>query len=216
MLCLLQKNQPHRAFHFSDRQGQPISLNMFGLANPSQLTQSVTVDEIKLYFTYNLEAVAIALAKLSREKGVVYRSCQIFDLAGLSIGHMNMKFLNYFRATADVSQENYPECLGNVHVLNCPWIFQTIWKLVKPWFHPVVLEKIKIYPDDYKETLFKSIDPAYLPLSVGGTCQCKGGCIPLLNPEREDMTKIEVAARDKLEIPVDIEKLLLSLGDFKH
>ena len=41
-----------------------------------------------------------------------------------------------------VFEANYPESLGVVLVHKSPWIFQSIWKIIKGWLDPVVASKI--------------------------------------------------------------------------
>ena len=41
-----------------------------------------------------------------------------------------------------VFEANYPESLGVVLVHKAPWIFQSIWKIIKGWLDPVVAAKV--------------------------------------------------------------------------
>ena len=41
-----------------------------------------------------------------------------------------------------VFEANYPESLGTVLVYKAPWIFQSIWTIIKGWLDPVVASKI--------------------------------------------------------------------------
>jgi hypothetical protein len=63
-------------------------------------------------------------------------------------------------------------------IINAPWLFDTIWNLVKYWLDEVTVSKIKIFKSgkDYTMTLFQYIEPANLPFQLGGACQCEGGC----------------------------------------
>lgn len=31
----------------------------------------------------------------------------------------------------------YPECCVKIYIVNAPYAFQVLWKIVKPWLHPV-------------------------------------------------------------------------------
>ena len=63
-------------------------------------------------------------------------------------------------------------------IINAPWIFDTVWNLVKMWMDEVTVNKIKIFKSgkDYKSALFEYIDPSNIPFSIGGACQCAGRC----------------------------------------
>lgn len=41
-------------------------------------------------------------------------------------------------------QDNYPEMLGHVCVINAPYIFQVIWKVVKTMLDPRTQHKIEV------------------------------------------------------------------------
>jgi hypothetical protein len=64
----------------------------------------------------------------------------------------------------------YPERLGDLYVINAPWIFPVIWAIVKGWIDPVTRAKIHIVKGDPKPTLLAHIDADQLPAEYGGTC----------------------------------------------
>src|SRR5688500_1747619 len=39
-------------------------------------------------------------------------------------------------------EANYPESLGTVLVYKAPWIFNTVWSLIRGWIDPVVAGKV--------------------------------------------------------------------------
>ena len=57
-----------------------------------------------------------------------------------------------------------------------PYLFSTVWSLVKPWLDEATVRKIHILGKGYKTELQQYIDPANLPAELGGTCKCVGGC----------------------------------------
>lgn len=44
---------------------------------------------------------------------------------------------------------------GNVYVVNTPWVFNMIWKIVKGWLSPATQAKVKILGPNFKEELLK-------------------------------------------------------------
>lgn len=65
-----------------------------------------------------------------------------------------------------VFEANYPESLGVVLVHKAPWIFQSIWKIIKGWLDPVVAAKIH-FTKDLKE-LETYIPKKQIPKELGG------------------------------------------------
>ena len=55
---------------------------------------------------------------------------------------------------------------------NAPWIFSTVWNIIKNWLDPVVASKIH-FTKDAKE-LSKFIDPTLIPDYLGGEDTTRG------------------------------------------
>ena len=119
------------------------------------------------------------------------------DLEGLGKQHLTGKGIGYFKTVISASHNSYPETLGNLFIINAPWVFNIAWKMVRPLLHANTLEKIHILGSDYQRVLQQHIDPKHIPVEFGGQCTCNGkGCVPLYNPEA-DMTKVQVKAGGK-------------------
>ena len=87
----------------------------------------------------------------------------MFDLSGFSMKNADnapVKFLT------SIFEAHYPESLGIVIVHNAPWIFSTVWNIIKNWLDPVVASKIH-FTKSY-EDLQKFIEPKYIPEYLGG------------------------------------------------
>jgi hypothetical protein len=82
-----------------------------------------------------------------------------------------------------LSQNNYPETMGTLFIINSPWLFTTCWRMVKPLLNEVTLEKIHILGSDYMEELKKHIPEENIPKEFGGTCTCsdkgQSSCVPV-------------------------------------
>ena len=60
--------------------------------------------------------------------------------------------------------------------LQAPYLFSTVWSLIKPWLDEVTVSKISILGKNYKQELLKQIPEENLPVDFGGKCNCPGGC----------------------------------------
>ena len=69
-----------------------------------------------------------------------------------------------------ISQDNYPEQLGQMLIVNAPMTFTTVWAVIKPWLDEKTREKIQLKGSDYKKTLFKYCDEEQIPDFLGGKC----------------------------------------------
>ncbi|KAF3988818.1 hypothetical protein FT663_00396 [Candidozyma haemuli var. vulneris] len=87
----------------------------------------------------------------------------IFDLTGFSLKNADnapIKFLAF------MFEAHYPETLGFIIVHNAPWIFSTVWNVIKNWLDPAVVSKIH-FTKGYDE-LVNLIDPEHIPSYLGG------------------------------------------------
>ena len=70
--------------------------------------------------------------------------------------------------TINISQDNYPETLGKMYIINAGMLFSAVWTIVKPFLDPVTQSKIVIISGSGKKELKKEIDEYYLPEFLGG------------------------------------------------
>ncbi len=66
--------------------------------------------------------------------------------------------------------------MGLADTPQAPYLFSTVWSLIKPWLDEATVRKIHILGKGYKTELLTYIDPSQLPADLGGSCHCKGGC----------------------------------------
>ena len=200
------KYWPHVILHGEDRRGQPLSIERLGHSNPSVLTQVVTLEQLMEYHHYHMENKGHLFSTLSQQTDTVIRACKIMDLEGLGKQHLTTRGYHYFKAIVSASQDNNPESMGSLFIINAPWIFPIAWKTIAPILNEGVRDKIHILGSDYKTRLQEYIDPKHIPVEFGGSCTCGGkGCVPLYNPE-DDMTKVQVKAGGKWEHTTQLPK----------
>ncbi|KAF8627447.1 hypothetical protein AX17_006261 [Amanita inopinata Kibby_2008] len=101
----------------------------------------------------------------------------IVDLKGFGLKQFwQMKSL--VRRSFQVSQDYYPETMGQLVIANAPQSFTVIWTAIKPWLSKETIDKVDILGSDYQDTLLDLVDAENLPSSLGGKCTCEhtGGC----------------------------------------
>lgn len=139
-----------------DKLGNP--LFMFQLRK--HFAQDATPAETERYALVIIEWCRLFL----REKTASIDTCSLmFDLSGFSMKNADngpVKFL------IGLFEAHYPESLGIVIVHNAPWIFSTVWSVIKNWLDPVVASKIHFTKgiDDLR----KFIADEYIPEYLGG------------------------------------------------
>lgn len=66
--------------------------------------------------------------------------------------------------------------MGQLLILNAPSSFTAIWSAIKTWIAKETADKIDILGSDYQKILLQHVDAENLPSSLGGNCNCEGGC----------------------------------------
>ena len=100
-------------------------------------------------------------------KKEVSKQVVILDLAGMSYA-VDRIALNYVTSSLTMDQNNYPERLKKLYILNAPWFFTGIWAIVSPFLDAKTRDKINILGGDFLDTLLQEIDPSQIPVELGG------------------------------------------------
>lgn len=92
-----------------------------------------------------------------------------------------------------VFEANYPESLGVVLVHKSPWIFQSIWKIIRGWLDPVVAAKIH-FTKDLKE-LEEYIAKKQIPKELGGDDPWEYSFVEPASEENSRLKDVETKTR---------------------
>lgn len=91
----------------------------------------------------------------------------IFDMAGWALWHAS--YLGYIKGLVDIAQNQLPDRLRKVLLINTPFIFRATWALIKPWLDPLTAAKVEFVVDNKEETIKTlQIDQKLLPVRYGG------------------------------------------------
>ena len=88
--------------------------------------------------------------KMTGEDVRVSQTITILDLKDVKLGSAS-KAYNFVKPASEMAQDNYPEILGNMFIVNAPFLFTGIWAIVKAWIDEKTKEKIKILGGSYKK-----------------------------------------------------------------
>ena len=173
--------------------------------NPDLLLKYVTVDDMVTTHLWGQEYSFARAEEKSKELGRnIDQFVNIVDLAGLTMSHRSC--LKYMRTIAALDQQYYPESLGKTLIINAPWIFPALWKLVKVMLDPVTADKVSVLGSNYKEVLRERFKLEDLPAEYGGECRCAGGCIPVFTEQQA------VAIVEESERALHLEEITLPAG----
>lgn len=140
----------------TDKEGHPIFLFK---------AKKHLIGDSPLADTQRFAVLTIEWTKLLLQENIngVDQCTVFFDLTGFSLKNADYGAIKFL---AEIFEAHYPETLGYIIIHNAPWIFSTVWNIVKNWLDPVVASKIR-FTKDYKD-LTKFIEPHYIPDYLGG------------------------------------------------
>ncbi|KAF9220955.1 CRAL/TRIO domain-containing protein [Gyrodon lividus] len=166
-------------FHKTDKKGRPLNIQFFGGLNLPELYKHITPEK-------HWEAIVVNADSLPREilpaasRAVGHRvehAFVIVDLNGFGLSQF-WQVKSLAQASFQISQDYFPETMGQLAIVNAPSSFTFIWSIMKPWLAKETVEKVDVLGTNYKETLLQLVDAENLPSVLGGSCTCShaGGC----------------------------------------
>ncbi|KAJ6559210.1 CRAL TRIO domain-containing protein [Mycena vulgaris] len=164
-------------FHKTDKKGRPLNIHTLAGVDFPKLYQQMTPEDHWNSLIVNAECLPREILPVSsRQAGrPIGTVLVIVDLKGFSLGKFwQMKTLA--RNSFQISQDYFPETMGQLAIVNAPSSFAFIWSIIKGWLSKETAEKVDILGSDYKKVLLDLIDADALPSTLGGNCECEEGC----------------------------------------
>ncbi|KAG5489203.1 hypothetical protein GH5_00067 [Leishmania sp. Ghana 2012 LV757] len=155
-----------------------------GRCNPSEFVRKYTLPVIARWHACVVEM------GIARMRATNYRSkrvCYIVDL--LNVKAMTRSMIGFAQTLATVEQDNYPENLGRVFIVNCPTFFCFAWKLLKIFIDERTNRKIHFCPPNKAvEAMLPVMRKEDIPNFCGGTSnrwmETANGIIGSRNPSK--------------------------------
>ncbi|KAK9729377.1 hypothetical protein K7432_000342 [Basidiobolus ranarum] len=148
---LLQDGLTH--FHGRDPYGRPLCIAYVHHWHP----KAQTLLELKQYVIWTVETGRLLLD--DDKDGKV---SAIIDTSGFNMSKVDFSAANFL---VGCMEAYYPECLGNLYIVDAPWVFSGFWKMISPLLDPVIQSKIIFCK---RKELCNHIDPEQLLESFGG------------------------------------------------
>lgn len=109
---------------------------------------------------------------LSKKYGtMIFRHILIMDLNNFSYYKIASNLSIYSRIAKKVlttEQLLFPQTCHRIYLINAPFTFQFIWKILSNFIDPITLKKIKILGTDYLDEMLNDIDIQNIPKKYGG------------------------------------------------
>ncbi|XP_063682902.1 SEC14-like protein 1 isoform X3 [Bolinopsis microptera] len=186
------------AWHRSDKDGRPVYILRLGHLDIKGMLRAVGEDALLRYALYICEQ---GIQKTNATAQIRYLSSWtlLIDLEGLNLRHLWAPARIAMRRFTEVMEQNYPETLGVVLIVQAPRLFPLAWTLVKSFINENTRRKCLVYGgNDYLEDdgIHSYIHREDIPDFLGGPSPCNIECNGLV--PREDYTRSteEVLAKE--------------------
>ncbi|EDV22074.1 uncharacterized protein TRIADDRAFT_29265, partial [Trichoplax adhaerens] len=159
-----------------DKEGSPVLVDPIGNLDIKGLMHCVKKEEIWKYKLYMAEIATVKFKQQSKKLGCRIESMTtIEDMSNLGLKHLWKPGLDCFFKLVKMYEENYPEFLKRVFIINAPAIFPVMYSLMKPFVSEETKQKIFVLGSNWKQVLRQYIDEDQLPKALGGACTDKDG-----------------------------------------
>ncbi|KIJ64446.1 hypothetical protein HYDPIDRAFT_28391 [Hydnomerulius pinastri MD-312] len=187
-------------FHKTDKKGRPLNIQFFGGLNLPELYKHITPEKHWEAIVVNADSLTReVLPAASRAAGhQVEHAFVIVDLKGFGLSQF-WQVKSLAQASFQISQDYFPETMGQLAIVNAPSSFTFIWSVIKPWLAKETVEKVDVLGSDYKKVLLELIDAENLPSTLGGNCTCAhaGSCdLSGAGPWMEERLARQAAAKE--------------------
>ncbi|XP_057794036.1 phosphatidylinositol/phosphatidylcholine transfer protein SFH6-like isoform X1 [Salvia miltiorrhiza] len=176
----VQQYYPH-GYHGVDKDGRPVYIERLGMIDVDMLLQVTNVDRFVKYQVQEFEkslAIRFPACSVAANKHID-TSTTILDVQGLNLMSLTGPVVEFIKVVQKVDNDNYPETLSRMFIINAGPGFRMIWNVVKPILDPETTSKIQVLGSNYQRKLLEVIDGSELPEFFGGCCTCaiEGGCL---------------------------------------
>ena len=201
---------PH-AYHGYDRAGRPNYIEKTGkihcdaLADESVLPREDFINS-HMWGVENLMRLCHESSLKLGKRVETFTS--IIDMNGLGFSHRTA--LPLLNQCMTLDSTYYPEFIGKLFVLNTPWVAPMMYNMTAPFVPAEIRSRVYVLKD--VSELHEHVDPAQLPVELGGTCQQHGGELCVDEPDATAINALVQTAHDdgleKVYVSTEYEKRL--------
>jgi len=160
---------PPSAIMGRDYDGDVVYWIRFGLSPLGFLSQA-PMEFLERHETYSITRILQAMEEYTRKSRQprMYMTV-VVELTGIGPKFLNVTFLRKYKRLARIMEDNYPEMIKRVVVVNAPTVAYHGFNIVTSFFDEGTRRKIKLADNRRTfETLRQFIDPVWIPEALGG------------------------------------------------
>lgn len=162
-----------QGYHKTDKMGRPIYVQLVGAVDVKKMKKVTTEDRmIKFHIQEYERCCKVILPVCSYIQGHnIDQTFGILDVKGVGLSHFTGEIKRLLSLITKYDQDNYPEMLGHICIINTPPIFKFVWNVVAPMLDARTQSKVELLGTNYISGLLRWVDRESLPVMFGGDSQ---------------------------------------------
>jgi hypothetical protein len=92
----------------------------------------------------------------------------VIDFDGASVSQVTGEIMQVFKQVMHIDQTFHPERMFRSIFIHTPFVFHTVWRLIKGFLDKDTVAKLRIVRSDFAEALSEVVDMAEVPQEYGG------------------------------------------------
>jgi hypothetical protein len=151
------------------KDGGYIFVERVGQVDPKSLFGHVSNDALLKFHVWTVESHEALRFEQFKKQGYSCPITIIQDAKGFGLRHAYRPAIDFVGKLSKMDNDNYPENMHRLFVINTPAIFGSLFGLLKPLIDPVTLSKVEILGYNYMARLTEQLPLDQLPTIIGGT-----------------------------------------------
>ncbi|KAG2498876.1 hypothetical protein HYH03_003068 [Edaphochlamys debaryana] len=159
-----------QGYHKLDKMGRPCYIQLISKINVPAVMACTDEERMFKFHVQEYERCVKVImpiaSRLANRK--IDQTFGIMDVRGIGTAALSSAVRKMLTLFTKTDQDNYPEMLGHICIINAPAVFRMVWSLVKGYIDIRTQQKIEILGPNYMDTLLKHMDIDSIPEFLGG------------------------------------------------
>lgn len=162
---IITKHYPHW-FHLKSAKGLPCYYEQPGKINLKALKkEGITMEDLLYHYRFITEFLWVYVNPHEPPQG---QGITVLDIDGITMTSIGGQVLEFIKKASSFTGAHYPERCAHIFILNVPWYFNRIWKMLTTFLDPVTVAKTHLVSSDKERAEMQELIGASQPVMFGG------------------------------------------------